>query len=76
MGPWAPNSLKFMIDLGSRVSEATGEKRVKSFLSQGLSMNLQRENALCVMRTIAHHRKLEEIYNLHFRNNFDTRRVV
>ena len=27
MGSWAPDSLKFMKDLGSRVSEATGEKR-------------------------------------------------
>ena len=27
-------------------------------------LNLQRGNALCVMGTVAHHRKLEEIYNL------------
>ena len=64
MGSWAPDSLKFMKDLGSRISEATGEKRAKSFLFQSLSMNLQRGNALCVMGTVAHHRKLEEIYNL------------
>ena len=56
--------LKFMKDLGSRISEATGEKRAKSFLFQSISMNLQRGNALCVMGTVAHHRKLEEIYNL------------
>ena len=31
---------------------------------QSMSMNLQRGNALCVMGTVAHHRKLEEIYNL------------
>ena len=36
----------------------------KSFLYQSMSMNLQRGNALCVMGTVAHHRKLEEIYNL------------
>ena len=58
MGSWAPDSLKFMKDLGSRITEATGEKRAKSFLFQSLSMNLQRGNAL------SHHRKLEEIYNL------------
>ena len=40
------------------------EKRAKSFLFQSMSMNLQRGNALCVMGTVAHHRKLEEIYNL------------
>ena len=64
MGSWAPDSLRFMKDLGSRVSEATGEKCAKSFLLQSFSMNLQRGNALCVMGTVAHHRKLEEIYNL------------
>ena len=64
MGSWAPDSLKFMKDLGSRVSEATGKKCAKSFLFQSLSMNLQRGNAICVMGTVSHHRKLEEIYNL------------
>ena len=53
MGSWAPDSLKFLKDLGSRISEATGEKRAKSFLFQSLSMNLQRGNALCVMGTVA-----------------------
>ena len=64
MGSWAPDSLKFMKDLGSRVSEASGENCAKSFLFQSMSMNLQRRNALCMMGTVAHHRKLEEIYNL------------
>jgi hypothetical protein len=64
IGSWAPNSLKFMKDLGSQVTEATGEKYAKSFLFQSLSMNLQRENALCVMGTVAHRSKLEKIYNL------------
>jgi hypothetical protein len=35
-----------------------------SFLASVISMNLQRGNALSVMGTLAHHRKLEEIYNL------------
>ena len=64
MGSRSPGSLKFVKDLGSRITEATGEKRAKSFLFQSLSMNLQRGNALCVMGTVAHHRKLDEIYNL------------
>jgi hypothetical protein len=47
-----------------RISEATGEKRAKSFLFQSISKNLQRGNALCIIGTVAQHRKLEEIYNL------------
>ena len=50
--------------MGSRVDEATCEKRAKSFLFQSLSMNLQRGKGLCVMGTVSHHRKLEAIYNL------------
>ena len=53
-----------MKDLGSRITEATCEKQAKSFLFQSLSMNLQRGNAVCVMGTVADHRKLEEIYFL------------
>ena len=65
MTPLRPNiSLKFMKDLGSRVSEATGEKRAKSFVFQSMSMYLQRGNVLRVMGIVVHHRKLEEIYNL------------
>ena len=41
-----------------------GGKRAKSFLFQSPSMNLQRRNALCVMRTLSHHKKLEDINNL------------
>ena len=44
IGSWSPDSLKLMKDLGLRVTEATWEKHVKSFLFQ--SMNLQRGNAL------------------------------
>ena len=64
IGSWAPDSLKFMRDLGLSFFEGTGEKHAKSFLFQSLSMNLQRGNTLCVMGAVAHHRKLEEIYNL------------
>jgi hypothetical protein len=46
--------------LGSRINDTTGEKQAKFFLFQ----SLQRGNAPCVMGTVAHHRKLEEIYNL------------
>ena len=53
-----------MRDLGLSFFEGTGEKHAKSFLFQSLSMNLQRENALFVMGTVAHHRKLEELYIL------------
>ena len=48
-----------MKDLWSRVTKATGEQHAKSFLFESLSMNQER-----VTRSVAHHRKLEDIYNL------------
>ena len=53
-----------MKDLWSRVTEATGQQRAKSFLFQSLSMNQQSGNTLSVTGTVDHHRKLEDIYNL------------
>jgi hypothetical protein len=50
----------------------------RSFLFHSLSMTLQRGNALCVMGTVAHHRKLEEIYDLGtktFTENWDSKRI-
>ena len=64
LGWWAPDSLKFLKDLGFQIIESTGEKNARSFLFQSLIMNLQRGNALCVIGTVTHHRKLEEMYHL------------
>ena len=36
----------------------------KTYFNTEISQLKQRGNALCVMGTVAHHRKLEEIYNL------------
>ena len=54
----------YLFKMLAQITESTGEKRTRSFLFQSLSMNLQRGNALYVMGTVAHHRKLEEIYHL------------
>ena len=40
MSSWAPNSLNFVKDLGSRITEATGGKCARSLLFQSLSMIL------------------------------------
>ena len=43
MGSWAPDSLKFMKDSWSRVTEATDEQRAKSFLFQSLKSWIYKE---------------------------------
>ena len=46
------------------------EKHAKSFLFQSLSMTLFQRGNACVIGAAAHHRALEEIYNL---GNWNTR---
>ena len=40
MGSWAPDSLNFVKDLGSQITEARGGKHARSLLFQSLSMIL------------------------------------
>ena len=63
-GAWAPESLKFVKDLGRRIQENTGEKRATSYLIQSLSMSVQRGNASSIMGTVGETQKLDEIYDL------------
>ena len=42
---------------------ATGEKRSISFISQSISMAIQRGNANCVLGTVPHSEGLDEIYD-------------
>ena len=74
MGSWAPDSLKFMKDLGSRVSEATGEKTCQIFpVPKPEHESTERK---CPMGNGNSSSPQETGRNLQSRNNFDTRRVV
>ena len=64
LGAWAPMGEKFVKDIGSRVSEETGEKRATSYLFQSISIATQRGNAASVLGTLPNTRKLDEIYYL------------
>ena len=64
LGSWGKMGLKFIKDLGSRISDRTGDKRSTSYLFQSLSMAVQRGNAASVMGTIPPHKKLDELYLL------------
>jgi hypothetical protein len=48
----------------ARLHAATGEPRSRSFLVQRISLAIQRANATCVVGTIPHYTKLNEIFNL------------
>ena len=57
-------SLKFIRDIGSRIADATGEKRSKYFLFQAISMAVQRGNVASILGTVPDEKKLDEIFYL------------
>ena len=64
MGSWGPSGLKFVKEIGSRIAEATGEKRSKFYLFQSISMAVQRGNVASVMGTTPSSENLDEIFYL------------
>ena len=59
---WGHSGLKFLKDIGSRIGEATGEKKSKYYLFQAISMAIQRGNVASVMGTTPDTKKLDEIF--------------
>jgi len=48
LGPWGPDAMRFVGELGRRLSMATGDPRSGAFLKQKISMAVQRGNASCI----------------------------
>ena len=61
-GSWGPEGLKLIKAIGQKVKEATGERRSTFFLSQSISIAIQRGNASCVLGTVPHSEGLEEVF--------------
>ena len=63
-GPFAPMAKKFIAEIGSRITQATGEKKARYFLFQSISMAIQRGNVISVLGTTPDSKKLDEIFYL------------
>ena len=48
LGPWGPEAIRFVSELGRRLSAVTGDPRSGAFLKQKISMAVQRGNAFCI----------------------------
>ena len=64
LGSWAPMAVKFIKDIGSKITDATGEKRATSYLFQSLGIAIQRGNAASISGTVPSQKELDEIYYL------------
>ena len=62
LGSWGPEGFKFIKEVGKRVMEETGERKSTFFLTQSISIALQRGNSSCVLGTVPHSEGLDEIF--------------
>ena len=63
-GTWGREGHKLIKEIGKRLKEVTGEKRSTFFLTQRISMAIQRGNSSCVVGTVPSTEGLDEIFEL------------
>ena len=61
---WAPMGLKFVQEIGSRIADATGDKRSTTFLFQSIRIATQRGNVASIAGTVPSAKRLDELYYL------------
>ena len=61
-GSWGTEGLKLIKTIGQKLKEATGERQSTFFLTQNISMAIQRGNASCVLGTVPRSEGMEEIF--------------
>ena len=61
-GAWGQQGLKFIKEIGRKMRDVTGEKRSKFFLSQNISMAIQKGNSACIMGTVPTSEGLDSIF--------------
>ena len=62
-GAWGPRGIKLIKEIGKKMREITGEKRSTFFLSQSISVAIQRGNAACIIGTAPTSEGLDEIFD-------------
>ena len=62
-GAWGPRGIKLIKEIGKKMCEITGEKRSTFFLSQSISVAIQRGNAACIIGTAPTSEGLDEIFD-------------
>ena len=64
LGPWGTSSLKFVKEIGSRITALNGEKRSTCFLLQAISMAVQRGNIASIRGSVPNQKTLTELFYL------------
>ena len=62
-GAWGSEGHKLIKEIGNKIKEVTGENRSTFFLTQAISMAIQRGNSACILGTIPNSEGLDEIFD-------------
>jgi len=62
MGPWGPEAIRLIRDIGVRIKAITGEARAVDYLRQRISIEIQRGNAASVLGTFASSENLDDLF--------------
>ena len=60
-GAWAPDSLKFIVEVGSRITAINGDKNSTYYLFQRISMATQRGNIISIKGCLKNPKTLHEL---------------
>ena len=63
MSAWGSRGHKLIKEIGMKIREITGEKRSTFFLSQSISIAIQRGNAACIIGTAPTSEGLDELFD-------------
>ena len=61
LGAWGKQGLKFIQEIGSRIAQASGEKKATYYLFQSLSMAIQPGNVASILGTAQEVKLLDEL---------------
>lgn len=62
LGPWSESTKKFTKDIGRRLIERSGDRRAAAFLTQRISLAIQRGNSAAAMGTLPMGSSLDEMF--------------
>ena len=63
-GPWGQQGLKFIKEIGKKITQKTNDKNATNHIIQAISMAVQRGNAASIMGTLGPQRKLDDYFDI------------
>ena len=63
-GAWGQQGLKFIKEIGKKITQKTNDKNATNHIIQAISMVVQHANAASIMGTLGPQRKLDDYFDI------------